>query len=282
MEFLSLKYATCSGDSCTSRFTHSRRKENDKRAIIWDDSTTHAFNQCKQALVDAVQLAYPAPDASLSLRCDASDNAIGAALDQTISGVTQPLGFYTSKLSKTERNYSTYDRELLSIFKAIKFFKHLVEGRYLIIYTDHRPLSFALSQRSDKASPRQQRQLQYISQFTTNIIHVPGKDHIVADAMSRIDTINLPTLFSPEGIAAEQIDDELKQLLKSHTTSLQFRKQKIEGSNTELYCDVSTNVIRPYIPEKLRFSIFKNAHDLSHPNARATQNLSTNDMCGRI
>ena len=37
---------------------------------------------------------------------------------------------------------STFDRELLAIYLAIKHFRHFVEGREFYIATDHKPLTF--------------------------------------------------------------------------------------------------------------------------------------------
>jgi len=73
---------------------------------------------------------------------------------------------------RAEKNYSTYDRELLAIFESIKYFKHLVDGRIFVIRADHMPLVYAFQQRPEKASPRQLRHLAYISQFCTTIMHV--------------------------------------------------------------------------------------------------------------
>ena len=53
------------------------------------------------------------------------------------------------------------------------------------MFTDHKPLTFALSRVSDAWSARQQRQLSYVAEFTANIVHLPGKDNVVADTLSR-------------------------------------------------------------------------------------------------
>ena len=42
---------------------------------------------------------------------------------------------------------------------------------------------YAFSQRPEKASPRQLRQLSYIPQFTTELMHVKGEENVVADAL---------------------------------------------------------------------------------------------------
>ncbi|GBN11902.1 Pro-Pol polyprotein [Araneus ventricosus] len=45
-----------------------------------------------------------------------------------------------------------------------------------------------------------------------------------------------------------------------------------------LYCDISTQVIRPYIPKTHRYQVFRNLHDLAHPGVRATVRL----ICSRF
>ncbi|GBO37771.1 Retrovirus-related Pol polyprotein from transposon 17.6 [Araneus ventricosus] len=142
----------------------------------------------------ATVLYHPSVNATLAIVVDASDNAIGAALQQQVTTGWQPLAFYSKSLSPAQRRYSAYDRELLAAYMAIKYFRHMVEGRSFILFTDHKPLTFAFRQKEDKCSPRQLRQLDLIGQFTTDIRHLKGTDNVVADALSRIhiSTIGLP------------------------------------------------------------------------------------------
>jgi hypothetical protein len=60
----------------------------------------------------------------------------------------------------------------------------MLEGRQFRIFTDHRPLVGALARVSEPWSARQQRQLSYISKFSTDIEHVAGAANSVADALS--------------------------------------------------------------------------------------------------
>jgi hypothetical protein len=53
----------------------------------------------KGALVAAVPLAHPAPNAVLSLAMDASNTHVGGVLQQLAEGSWQPLAFYSKKLS---------------------------------------------------------------------------------------------------------------------------------------------------------------------------------------
>ena len=78
---------------------------------------------------------------------------------------------------------------MLAAYAAVKRFRYFVEGRDFTIYTDHKPLTFAFQQDLNKRSPRQFRYLDYISQLTTDVRHVSGVNNVVADALSRIESV---------------------------------------------------------------------------------------------
>ena len=120
---------------------------------------------------------------------DASDTAVGAVLQQYVKGTWHPISFFSRKMTPVKTWYSTFDRELLGVYLAIKHFRHFLEGRQFHVLMDHKPLTFALNTRSDRHSPCQACQLDYISQFTSFIIRsVHGLDNVVADALSSIET----------------------------------------------------------------------------------------------
>jgi hypothetical protein len=77
----------------------------------------------------AVPLQHPALTAELSLATDASDTHIGGVMQQKSGDHWQPLGFFSRKLTDTEFCYSTFDRELLAAFAAIRHFCHFCEGQ---------------------------------------------------------------------------------------------------------------------------------------------------------
>lgn len=248
-------------------------KKNDKSPVVWTPEAEVAFNQCKQDLINATCLAHPAPTAELILTADASNTAVGAVIQQKINDHLQPLGFFSKRLSEAQRNYSTYDRELLAIFLAIKHFRYMVEGRIFEIHTDHKPLIFAFNKIQNNSSPRQARQLDFIGQFSTNIRHVPGDQNITADCLSRIDHIRTQ-IIDYEELAKEQENcEELKQLLTDPTTSLELRKLNVPHTNADVYCDISDSRIRSFIPKKFRHQVIEKMHAISHPGVRTTTKL---------
>ncbi|GFW82504.1 hypothetical protein TNCV_1793971 [Trichonephila clavipes] len=224
--------------------------------------------RCKQALADAALLAHPSPSAPLALHVDASDYAIGGALHQVVDSELQPLAFFSRKLTSSEKSYSAYDRELLAIYSAIRHFRYMLEARDFTVFTDHKPLTYAFRQKSDKCSPRQIRQLDFISQFTTNIVHIPGSDNIAADVLSRVSAITFPSQIDYDCIAeTQQTDQELHTLIASGT-SLELKKVTFPNSSTEIMCDLSTGTARRYIPKQHRQDVFSAVHNLSHPGIR--------------
>lgn len=89
--------------------------------------------------------------------------------------------------------YSAFDRELFTINKSVKYYRHIVDGRQFVIYTNHKPLNPAFQQNLDKSSPRQFRHLYFIGQFTADISHMPGQDNVVVHALTRIDELAAST-----------------------------------------------------------------------------------------
>ncbi|XP_029646250.1 uncharacterized protein LOC115220280 [Octopus sinensis] len=198
-----------------------------------------AFELVKKELASVPVLAHLAPDAPLTLSEDASDSAVGAVLQHTVDGETKPLAFFSCQLKPAERRYSTFDRELLAIYLSVRHFQHQLKGREFVIYTDHKPLMFALSSKTDKLFPRTFRHLDYISQFTSDIRH----DQPPSAELN---------LTSPKFI------------------NCKFAYRLLPSAERSILCDVSTGSPRPLVPEKHQRSVFDD-----HPGISATVKLVT-------
>uniref|UniRef100_A0A1X7U0C7 Reverse transcriptase RNase H-like domain-containing protein n=1 Tax=Amphimedon queenslandica TaxID=400682 RepID=A0A1X7U0C7_AMPQE len=81
----------------------------------------------------------------------ASDVAVGAVLQQSVHNQWQ---LSAHKHSPTECRYSTYNKELLAIYLAIKHFRYYVECRAFTVYTDHKPLTYSMNTKSERSLPR--------------------------------------------------------------------------------------------------------------------------------
>ena len=202
---------------------------------------------------------------------------MGVVLQQFVDGVWHPISYFSHKLSSAETNYSTFDRELLAIYLAIKHFRHFIEGREFHVWTDYKPLTFSFATNSNRYSPRQACQLDFISKFTTDIRHVKGSNNPVADALSRVD---INALQQPNGIdftamaVVQQTDPEVLEVLRS-SLALNLTPIPLSNGDTSLICDTSTAEPHPFIPASFRQAVFDSLHSLSHPEIRASQKLIT-------
>lgn len=241
--------------------------------VVMEGDSLRAFKDCKKSLADAALLAHPDPQAKLGLVTDASDTAIGGVLQQLKEEGWQPLGFFSRKLSPSQMKYSPYDRELLAIYESIRYFRHMLEATHFTVYTDHKPLCYAFHQRKSNCSPRQYRHLDFISQFTSDIVHIAGKDNVVADTLSRVDELQTPVDL--EVMANLQASDAELQDHLTGETSLRLVQTSIPGSRAILYCDVSTPTPRPFVPHQLRQQVFDCLHSLSHPDPEPPHQQTT-------
>lgn len=255
-------------------------KKRDKTKIDWTLKSVAAFEQIKNALADASLLVHPSSNSEIRLVTDASDSGMGAALEQrdrseeSSSEVWKPLAFFSRKFTPAQRVYSTFDRELTAVYESIRYFRHFLEGREFRILTDHKPLIFAFKQKSEKSSPRQQRQLSFISQFSTDIEHLSGSENVVADALSRVESIVLSSDVELKEIAEAQKDDEdLRRALQAKDWSIRLRGLPWGPANVVVYCDVSGDDLRLFVPLTMRKKILHVHHSPAHPSARVMDRM---------
>jgi cleavage and polyadenylation specificity factor subunit 1 len=243
------------------------------KLLTWSDTMITAFQSAKTALKSFKVLAHPSSTAETHLYTDASDTAVGAELRQLQkNNVWKPIAFFSKRLSKAERNYSVFDRELLAIHEAIVYFRHHVEGRVFAVYTDHKPLITAIPSPKDR-SPRQIRHMTFISEFSTDLRYVKGEDNIVADALSRPDDTHARPVVSavllPDLCLARLAEEQPDQAeLQGQNPGL--RVQRVDRQGTILLCDTSTNSPRPILVGKWCKQAFSVIHALSHAGFKPT------------
>ena len=252
----------------------AKQKKGSRKPLVWTEESSTAFADIKAALSTATMLVHPSTDAPISIMTDASDVAVGGVLQQLVDNAWQPIAFFSHKLLPAETKYSAFGRELLAVYLAIKHFRHMLEGRQFCVFTDHKPLIHAFHAKPDRHNPREIRQLDLISQYTTDLRHIKGKDNVVADTLSRpeIHAMYNNATIDFERLAAAQVDDpELQRELQNPSTSLVLQTFPLFASGGSIICDTSSGSPRPFVPKALRRAVFTALHGLSHPGIRATQ-----------
>ena len=96
---------------------------------------------------------------------------------------------------------------------------------------------------SDPWSSRQQKHLAYISEFTTDILHIQGKNNQVADALSRAAIESIQEGIDFEAIAASQTTDPNVQTYRTALSGLQLEDVPF-GNKAPPYNGISPAVQR--------------------------------------
>ncbi|KRZ87482.1 Transposon Tf2-9 polyprotein [Trichinella sp. T8] len=235
------------------------------------EDAVNAFDEVKEALANATLLSHPQEGAALSLVVDASDHTAGAALQQRHKGRWSPLAFFSRRFQPREMRYIAFGRELLAIYLAIRHFRHWLEGRQFTVLTDHKPIVQVVQRGTGSHNPREVRQLDYITSFTSDVRHIKGTRN----------TIRL----SGCGVNLRQLADAQRKPRVAGCQALQFiaiAPSQAGRYRHSLWCDTAQSKTRPYVPQSLRRKVFTTLHGLSHPSIRGSRRLVKQSYCTGI
>ena len=152
--------------------------------ITLSDELLELVESIKTLIVNAPVLTYPSEDHTFILDTDASDTAIGGELLQLIDGVEHVISYGSYILTSEQRKYCTTRKELLAVLRFCRQFRYYLLGRKFVVRTDHNSLVWLLGFKNIEG--QLSRWIQELSQYDMIVVHRPGKDHVNADALSRI------------------------------------------------------------------------------------------------
>ncbi len=260
------------------------------KPITWTPKLEQAFNDVKAMISKETMLNYPDWSKPFVIHTDASDYQLGAVISQD----KKPIAFFSRKLNKAQRNYTTTEKELLSIVECVKEFRNILFGYPITVFSDHKNLVHAATV---SQSQRVMRWRMILEEFGPDIRHIAGVDNIVADAISRLPTTatdqteqrteaqDLQDRMSVTKLESLVLEDdseafplELSQVRRIQQQELNKRNSKlkrlVEDNKSEYHIKTFENVElvlykdKIYVPNKLRDKTINWYHHyLCHPGS---------------
>ena len=154
-----------------------------KNKFKWEDEEQAAFDELKDALTNPPVLGLPNSYDPLILDTDASDMAIGAELIQVQNGKERVIAYSSFALTPEQKRYCTTRKELLSIVRFTRHFRHYLLGTIFTVRTDHSSLTWLLKFKDPQGQIA--RWMEELSQYNMVVQHRSGAKHGNADALSR-------------------------------------------------------------------------------------------------
>ncbi|KAE8988964.1 hypothetical protein PF005_g10747 [Phytophthora fragariae] len=158
-----------------------------KKDVTWNWRPEHqdAFDAVNKSLASAPVLMLPDTSRPFHVVSDASDFAIGCAVMQfDAEGRERVVSYQSRQMKPAEKNYPVHNKELLAMrYALIKFRVYLLGEQTFAVYTDHASLPTAM--KSPHLSQRMARWLSFFAEYNFDVHYMPGKNNILADALSR-------------------------------------------------------------------------------------------------
>ena len=162
-KLLKMDVMFCWNEDCKKKLDVERK--NGHRPDCWKEFHVHVDTSC------------------IALRIVLT-HASGGELDH-------PIAFVRRRLSKVEKNYSTTEREGLTMVYTLQKLRHYLLGGHFNMYTDHSALKYLVNK--PVLGGRIYRWLLLFQEYDFEVIMKPGQLKVVPDHLSHIKTGEEPT-----------------------------------------------------------------------------------------
>jgi hypothetical protein len=148
-----------------------------KTPIKWTDEMQQAFDKMRLLMAADALAAYPDHNKRFEIYTDASDIQLGACIIQE----GRPVAYFSRKLTKSQQNYTTMEKERLSIVATLKECQGMLLGASIHVFTDHKNLMFDTLKTQCVLHWRTK-----IEEFLPMLHYIEGPRNILANNISRL------------------------------------------------------------------------------------------------
>eukprot|EP00731_Ephydatia_muelleri_P009037 Em0004g1375a len=158
-----------------------------KNEWTWNEIHQKAFSKLKDEVSTQPVLSLYSPKLDTIVSAEASSYGIGAVLLQRLlDRSVKPVSYASRSLTPTVQKYAQIEKEALGVTWACERFRDFLTGLQFQIERDHKPFVPLLRSKNLEDLPlRVQRCRLRLMRFKYTISHIPGKELVIADTLSR-------------------------------------------------------------------------------------------------
>jgi hypothetical protein len=169
------------------------------------------FKEIRNTIAYQVLLRYPDFSKPFDIFTDASDYQLGAVIAQE----SWPTPFYSRKLNPAQRNYTTIEKELLSIVETAQHYRQILLGGQCTFHCDHKNLGF-----QNLKSERVRRWHATLEEFQYSFGCCPGKDDCITDMLCQypINSVDTSTYEEVTALQDSSLPATFERIVQSQTS----------------------------------------------------------------
>lgn len=222
-----------------------------KTPFIWSDECQKAFETVKEMVVNPPILQYPDYNKEFVITVDASLTGCGAVLSQDKNGHDLPIHFASRAFEKGELNKDIVEKELLAIHFAITIFEPYIFGKHFTVRSDHKPLISLYKLKNPTGKLARIKLALSDKDFT--IEHIPGKQNVVADALSRLNIKDIKNNYEND-VTMFRLAKQISKINRIKNQDLIEIFEKIDQASV---LPIQTRAMKRKIEEKKEKSVDK-------------------------
>ena len=138
-------------------------------------------------------------------------NFVGAVVYQK----GKPIAFYSRNMNSAQQNYTTTEKELLSIMANLKEFRNILLGNQITVYTDHKNLTYKIFNTESVIRWRL-----IPEEFVPELKYIKGENNVVSNTLYCIemsDKQEILNIYELYGYDDKDLPDSAYQIHLQHT-----------------------------------------------------------------
>ena len=152
---------------------------------------TQNVTYLKEIFLSKPILQFPDPNKDYVLYTDTSNNAYSGVLCQPQDNDNDigPVAYFSGTFTAQNKSWCANEKEAYAVLKSIQRFDYYLRGAKCTLRCDHKHLEPFLPRGMKMV--KLDRWAMLLQEYGITFLHIKGKDNILADAISKLCTINI-------------------------------------------------------------------------------------------